>query len=77
MPIRAYLDGHQFDAETTRVMGIAFELACVALKLADRKDLATEMVAKRIIVLATAGERDPDRLCDGALIGLRSPPPSA
>ena len=27
MPIRPYLDGHRFDDETIRVMGIAFEMA--------------------------------------------------
>ena len=25
MPIRPYLDGHKFDPETIRVMGLAFE----------------------------------------------------
>jgi len=38
MPIRPHLDGHKFDAETIRVMGIAFEMALVALRLADRGD---------------------------------------
>jgi hypothetical protein len=42
-----------------------------SLKLADRADLATEIVAKRIIELAKQGERDPDRLCERALIDLR------
>ena len=32
MPIRAYLEGHRFDAETTRLMGVAFEMALVALQ---------------------------------------------
>jgi hypothetical protein len=31
MPIRAYLDGHKFDGETTRQMGIAFEMALASL----------------------------------------------
>jgi hypothetical protein len=30
MPIRPYLDKHRFDAETTRLMGFAFETAIVA-----------------------------------------------
>jgi hypothetical protein len=30
----------------------------------------TELVAKRIIALAKQGERDPARLCDGALRSL-------
>jgi len=32
MPIRAYLDGHTFDAETIRQMGIAFEMGLVWLR---------------------------------------------
>jgi hypothetical protein len=31
MPIGAYLDGHKFDGETIRRMGIAFELALASL----------------------------------------------
>jgi hypothetical protein len=31
-------------------------------------------IAKRIIELATNGERNPDRLCDDALDALRKPP---
>ena len=67
MPIRPHLDGHKFDPETIRVMGIAFEIALVALKLAYRGDLANEIVAQKIIALAKAGERDPERLCDGVM----------
>ncbi len=75
MSIRAFLDGHKFDPETKRVMGLAYEMTCVALKLADRNDLANEVIAKKIIELAKAGERDPDRLCDRTLADLRAPPP--
>ena len=31
MPIRTYLDGHNFDGETIRQMGIAFEMALPSL----------------------------------------------
>jgi hypothetical protein len=67
MPIRPHLDGHKFDPETIRVMGLAFEMALIALRLADRADLANEVVAQKIIALAKAGERDPERLCDGVM----------
>jgi hypothetical protein len=70
MPITPYLDGFKCDPETKRVMGVAFEMTCAALKLSDRADLATEIVAKRIIELAKQGEIDPDRLCERALIDL-------
>ena len=35
MPITAYLDGLRFDPETTRLMGVAFEMALVALRHTD------------------------------------------
>jgi hypothetical protein len=77
MPIRPYLAGEKFDPETIRVMGVAFEMALVALRLADRGDLANEILARKIIDLARAGERNSERLCDGVLKEFRAPPPSA
>jgi hypothetical protein len=76
MPISPYLDGFPFDAEAKRVMGIAFEMTCVALRV-DRTDPIAEKAAKRIIELAKEGERNPDRLCDAALSAARRPPPPA
>ena len=68
MPIRAYLQGRRFDAETIRLMGIAFEMAIVALQQAEGAVAPTrDAVAQQIIKLAVAGERDPERLCDAAL----------
>jgi len=87
MPLWAYLKGHRFDAETTRLMGIAFEMALVALQHTEGIVNPTrDAVAKKIIELANAGERDPGRLCDAALQVLRPaivsdsnppPPPAA
>jgi hypothetical protein len=68
MPIRAFLDGHSFDGETVRLMGIAFEMALGSLRATpDHADPVREAVARKIIELAKAGERDPERLCEGAL----------
>ena len=68
MPIRHYLQGHRFDAETARLLGVAFEMALVALQHADGVIAPTrDAVAQKIIELAKAGERDPERLCDVAL----------
>jgi hypothetical protein len=72
MPITPFLDGDiQFDAEARRVIGVAFEIARVALGLADRDDLSDEIIAKRIIEHAKAGERNPDVLCEGVLNEFR------
>jgi hypothetical protein len=69
MPIRAYLDGLRFDPETTRLVGVAFEMALVALRHTDGVDPPRDAVARKIIELAKAGERDPERLCEGVLRG--------
>jgi hypothetical protein len=71
MPITPYLDNTRFDPEATRVMGVAFEMVRAALRLADRGDLANEIIAKRIIELAKAGELNPDLLCERALNEIR------
>jgi hypothetical protein len=52
-------------------MGVAFEMARIALGLADRSDQANELVAKRIIDIAKQGECNPDLLCERALKSLR------
>ena len=75
MPIRAYLNGQRFDAETTRLMGIAFEMALVMLQRTDGIVNPTrDAVAQKIIELAKAGENDPERLCEAALQALRPSP---
>ena len=71
MPITPFLDGLKFDPEAKRVMGVAFEMARIALRLADRGDVASEIMAKRIIKLAEAGERNPDLLCEIAVKEFR------
>jgi hypothetical protein len=71
MPIRPYLDGHRFDGETIRQMGIAFEMALASLRpTPDWNDPIRAAFAQRIIALAKAGERDAERLCEGALRAL-------
>ena len=52
-------------------MGLAYEMALVALRLADRGDLANEVLAHRIMDLAKGGERDPERLRDMVLLTLK------
>jgi hypothetical protein len=77
MPIRPYLDGHEFDGETIRQMGIAFELALASLRdPPDFDDPIRAALAQCIIALAKAGERDPERLCEGALRAVSPADPS-
>jgi hypothetical protein len=71
MPIRQYINGARFDFETIRVLGVALEMARCALRSEERGDGNDEIIAKHIIELAQAGERNADRLCDYALAKLR------
>jgi hypothetical protein len=72
MSIAPYLHERNFDHETRRVMGIAFEMVRVALGLAEQGYIDNEIIAKQIIELTETGERNPDILCDLALKELRS-----
>ena len=65
MPISPFLHGQTFDPETVRLMGVAFESARAAVKRPG--DLTDEMIAKKIIELANAGERDVEVLSGAAL----------
>ena len=68
VPITPFLDvDDKFDPDIKRVMGCAFEIARIALRLADRDDALEAIVAKTIIELAKAGERNPDLLCERVL----------
>ena len=77
MPITSFLNGEDFDPETTRVLGVAFELTCVALRTGDCADDVKQAIANKIIALAKAGERNPDKLCEQVLIDIRRPPMEA
>jgi hypothetical protein len=65
MSTNPYLDDFDLDPKTKRVLGVALEKTRVTLGLADH--LADGIIAKRIIELARAGERNSDLLCEGAL----------
>ena len=72
MPIRRFLDDQPLDPETIRLMGLAFETALASFRpISDYTDPIREGIARKIIDLAKAGERDPERLCQGALKDLR------
>jgi hypothetical protein len=63
------LDDFDVDLQTKPVLRVALERTRVSLGLTD--DLADGIIAKQIIELAKAGERNPDVLCEGALKELR------
>jgi hypothetical protein len=67
MPITPFLDGHRFDRESERVLGVAFEMVCVALRTGDCDDGAKQAIATKLIALTKADERNPDILCEEVL----------
>ena len=69
MPITPHRADFDVDPKTNRVLSDALELTRVSLCLED--DFANGIITKQIIELAKAGERNPDRLCEGALEKLR------
>ena len=56
-----------FDPETVKTLGAAFEKARKALHDTGQPAIVNEIIARRIISLFYLFERDPDRLCAGAL----------
>jgi hypothetical protein len=57
-----------------RVLGVAFEIACIALRIEASGDDVKQAIANKIIELAKAGECNPDLLCERALEDIRRPP---
>jgi hypothetical protein len=48
MPIRQYLNGHRFDEETVRVLGVAFVITRMALKLENKEGPAQRAIAAKL-----------------------------
>jgi hypothetical protein len=73
MTITQFLDGERFDFEGERVLRLAFEMVCLALQTGDCDDYVKQAIATKLITLAKAGERDPDRLCEEVVKDIRTP----
>jgi hypothetical protein len=73
LPITPFLNGEQFNQDTLRILGVAFEQTCIALRIGDCDDDVKQAIANKIIELARTGERNPDLLCERALEGIREP----
>ena len=73
MPITPFLNGERFDPESRRVLGLAFEITCIALRIGNSDDTVKQAIANKLIELARGGERNPDILCEQALNDIRRP----
>lgn len=54
-------------------MTAAYEAALRALRLKDRSDPITELIARKIIEIVRSGEHDPPRICARAIKELGIP----
>jgi hypothetical protein len=71
VPLRLILQNdHSFAPEDIAILAAAFEAALSKLGLVNRTDPMTTAVAELVIQLAKQGERDPGRLCEGAVTAL-------
>jgi hypothetical protein len=61
------LQGEGFEPEAVKAMTDAYEETLRKLRLADRNDPVTEIIAGKIVEHARGGERDPYRLCEAVL----------
>jgi hypothetical protein len=76
VPIRLIIkNDHSFTPEEAAILIGVFEQVLTALQLVNREDPATLHVARIIIDLAKAGERDPVKLRDGTLEAVSSDVP--
>jgi hypothetical protein len=75
MAIRKVIEGGTFGPEQIAAMTHAYEAALVVLRLTDRDDPVTELIAKAIIDIARTGERDPVQIAERAIraIGIERP----
>jgi hypothetical protein len=59
-----------FDAETTTIIGEAFDNVCKQVRDKGQPDSLQESIANRLIEIAARGGRDPAEMCESVLISL-------
>lgn len=74
MAMSSHLQNLPLGPEEIRQMTAAYEKALHKLGLIDRSDPMTELVAKKIVEVVQAGERNPARISRRALLELGIPP---
>jgi hypothetical protein len=67
VPIYRLLQQASFDEADIRAMTTAYEAALELMRLVNRQDPLTELIAAKIIEVYQAGENNPPKLCARAL----------
>ena len=73
MPIYRLLKDTEFEPEAVEAMGRAYEDVLTELQLLDRNDPFTEIVAKKVIQVASTGVHDPAEIRKQVLSVLAQP----
>jgi hypothetical protein len=63
--------GGVFEPEDIAIISTAYHAVLIDLGLSDQEDAVTLLVARRVIELASEGERDPGRLRAATLASVR------
>jgi hypothetical protein len=70
MAIYRHLGEAAFGEADVARLGEAYECALKKLRLADREDPVTELIASKVIEIYRGGEHDPSAVCARALRDL-------
>jgi hypothetical protein len=70
MAILRFIAEGAFGPDEIAAMTDAYEAALIVLRLTDRDDPITELIAKAVIEVARSGERDPIQIAEHAIRGL-------
>jgi hypothetical protein len=70
MALLSFIETDAFGPNEIAAMNEAFVNVCAALGISERAGGVTEQVVIRVVELAKAGERDPNRLTRRVLEGL-------
>jgi hypothetical protein len=75
MGIHKLIANGAFGPDEIRVMSDAYEAALVVLQLGNGDEPITELIAKSIINISAAGERDSAQIAERAInaLGIRRP----
>jgi hypothetical protein len=77
VPIREMLKRQEFlEPKETAVLCEVFEDVLKTLGIVDRQDILTTLIARKLVELARAGERDPSRLKQKTLRAFEGRKPS-
>ena len=75
MAIRRLIAAGSYTPDEIRSMTEAFDIALIVLRLRDKDDPITELLARSIAAIVATGERMPGAIVDRAIeeLGIRRP----